>query len=132
MVSRIFLIFFLVNLLSVSHIVLAKSASEQFKEGLNITAQETGHLNDNKAIIDSPQLAVGKIINLFLSLLGVLFLALIIYGGFLWMMSRGNEQEIEEAKNIIINAIIGLIIVLAAYAVTAFVGNLLSKENVVS
>jgi len=41
-----------------------------------------------------------------------------IYAGYLWMLARGNEQEVEKAKNIIIYAVIGLVVVLSAYAIT--------------
>lgn len=64
---------------------------------------------------------IGNIIKTVLSFLGVLFLVLMIYGGYTWMTARGNEQEIEKAKGLIKNAVIGLIIVLAAYAITAFI-----------
>ncbi len=128
----LFLIFF-VNILFFQHnFVYAQSAAEQFNQGLNNTAKATGHLNNDKAIFDSPQIVIGKVINVLLSFLGVFFLILMIYGGFVWMMSKGNEQEVEKAKNIITNAIIGLIVVLAAYAITAFVGDLLAKKSVSS
>ncbi len=67
------------------------------------------------------QYGIGKIISAVLAFLGVAFLILMIYGGYIWMMARGNEQEIEKAKNIIKNALIGLVVVLAAYAVTWFI-----------
>ena len=41
------------------------------------------------------------------------------------MIARGNEQQVEKAKSIIINAIIGLVIVMAAYAITALVSTLI-------
>ncbi len=63
----------------------------------------------------------GTIINIALSLLGVVFLGLMVYGGYLWMTARGNEQQVEKAKNTIITAIIGLVIVLVAYAISYFV-----------
>ncbi|MBI4812330.1 hypothetical protein HY798_02705 [Candidatus Falkowbacteria bacterium] len=44
-----------------------------------------------------------------------------IYGGYTWMTASGNEQQVEKAKGIIKNAVIGLIVVLAAYVVTAFI-----------
>jgi len=50
---------------------------------------------------------------------------LVIYGGFLWMTARGNEQQVTKAKDLIISAVIGLVIVLAAYAITAYVGGAL-------
>ncbi|MFH1187262.1 MAG: hypothetical protein V1688_00180 [bacterium] len=56
-----------------------------------------------------------------LSFLGVVFLGLIIYGGFVWMDARGNSEEVEKAKSIIINASIGLCIILASYAISSYI-----------
>lgn len=64
---------------------------------------------------------VGTIITAFLSILGVIFLVLMLYGGYLWMMDRGNSEQVEKAKQVITAAIIGLIIVVAAYAITQFI-----------
>ena len=61
---------------------------------------------------------VGTVINVLLGLMGIAFTFLTIYGGYLWMLARGNDQQVEKAKNLITAAIIGLIIVLAAYAIT--------------
>lgn len=72
---------------------------------------------------------VGSIIGALLSFLGVLFMALVIYGGILWMTARGSEKQVEQAKNLLVNAIVGLIIVLAAYAITAFVGGALTDAQ---
>ncbi len=64
---------------------------------------------------------VGTVIEAFLSVMGVLFLALTVYGGYLWMNARGNEQQVEKAKTLLTQAVIGLAIVLAAYVLTRFV-----------
>lgn len=64
---------------------------------------------------------VGNIINIVLSLLGLIFLVLGVYAGFKWMTARGEESEIEEAKDTLKNAIIGLVIVLASYAISSYV-----------
>ncbi len=64
---------------------------------------------------------VATVITTVLSLMGVMFLILAIYGGYTWMMARGNEEMVEKAKNTLINALIGLVIVLAAYAISYFV-----------
>ena len=64
---------------------------------------------------------VGTIINVLLGLLGVIFLLLTIYAGFLWMTSSGNEETVTKAKGILKTAIIGLIITLAAYSIAGFV-----------
>jgi hypothetical protein len=63
------------------------------------------------------------VIEAFLGLLGIIFLVLIITAGFKWMTAAGNEEKIQEAKETIFRAIIGLIIVVSAYAITYFVFN---------
>jgi cbb3-type cytochrome oxidase subunit 3 len=74
----------------------------------------------------APQSIAGTIVGAVLSLLGVIFFLLIIYGGIRWMLAQGNETEVEAAKQIIIAAVIGLVIVLAAYAITTFIGGYLT------
>jgi len=69
----------------------------------------------------SPAVVISWIIKAILGLLGVIFIVLIIYAGFLWMTSAGNEDAIGKAKKTIVAAIIGLAIVLFAYMITIFV-----------
>lgn len=67
------------------------------------------------------QSIIGKLINAFLSFFGIIFMVLIIYGGYRWMMARGNEDEVKRARDIIRGSVIGLIITLASYAIAYFV-----------
>jgi len=64
---------------------------------------------------------ISLLITMALSFIGVIFLVLAIYGGFIWMMARGNEEEVTKAKNIIQNSIIGLIVVIGAYAISRYI-----------
>lgn len=64
---------------------------------------------------------VGRIIQIVLSIVGVLFFALMVYAGYLWMMARGDEGEVEKARAIIKMAIIGLVITLSAYTASFFI-----------
>ncbi len=64
--------------------------------------------------------AVGRIINIVLSILGLIATVLIIVGGFQWMMSGGNEEKIGEAKKLMMAGVVGLIIVVLAYAIANF------------
>ncbi|MCK5510712.1 hypothetical protein KAI65_04195 [Candidatus Parcubacteria bacterium] len=99
-----------------------KDAKSLFNSSLNETADRTGHLKTK--ISNAGALGTtGLVISAILSLIGVVFLILMIYGGFIWMNSRGNDQEIQKALTIIRNSIIGLLIVIAAYAITAFIGD---------
>ena len=63
----------------------------------------------------------GTVVKAFLSLLGVIFIVLMIYAGHLWMTARGNEDQLTKAKTTIRVAIIGLIIIVGSYAIWAFV-----------
>lgn len=66
-------------------------------------------------------IAVARIIRVVLGFLAIIFLALIIYAGFVWMTSRGNEQAIGKAKGTMAAAVIGVAIIITAYAITSFV-----------
>lgn len=64
---------------------------------------------------------IGKIVGVALSFVGVLFFLLFVYAGVMWMTARGNEQDVTKAKDLMQSAIIGLIIVLSAYAITTYI-----------
>ena len=64
---------------------------------------------------------IGMIISVGLSLLGIIFIVLIIYAGFNWMTAGGDEGKVETAKKTLSRAIIGLIIVAGSYAIWWFV-----------
>ncbi len=70
---------------------------------------------------------VGGVIYVILSIIGLVFLVLIVYAGFQWMLAQGEENKIKSAQSLIINSIIGLAIVIAAYAITYFVINALQQ-----
>lgn len=72
---------------------------------------------------------IGLLINVLLSFLGVIFLLLIIYAGFLWMTAAGDEGKVDKAKDILITSVIGLIILLSAYAISSFVISQLSTAT---
>lgn len=64
---------------------------------------------------------VGTIINAALSLVGIIFLVLMVYAGYMWMTAAGDEEKTGKAKKIITASIIGVILVVGAYAITVFV-----------
>jgi hypothetical protein len=67
------------------------------------------------------QSIVGAIIRGVLTLVGALFLVLIVYGGYNWMVDRGDSERVKIAKDTITRAIVGLIIVMGAYVITGFI-----------
>jgi len=97
------------------------------KYGLNETAN-TGY-GDQLPLAGetNPSVFIGKIVGAGLAFIGAIFFILIIYGGYVWMMARGNEQEVTKAKELIYGAVIGLLIILAAYAITVYIGSVLGQ-----
>ncbi|MDO8435094.1 MAG: Ig-like domain-containing protein, partial [bacterium] len=68
-----------------------------------------------------PRIIAAKIIQLFLGFVAIVVLGLILYGGYAWMTSQGDEEKVEEAKKILTNAVIGLVIIIASVAITQFI-----------
>ncbi|MFA6588432.1 MAG: pilin [Patescibacteria group bacterium] len=62
-----------------------------------------------------------NVVSFVLGLLGLIAVVMILYGGFIWLTAGGNEDKVGSAKKIISSAIIGLIIVLLAWAIVNFV-----------
>ncbi|MBI2416210.1 MAG: hypothetical protein HYV33_06160 [Candidatus Kerfeldbacteria bacterium] len=69
----------------------------------------------------APTVVALDLINQALTLLGAVSLMLLLYGGFLWVWARGNEEQVGQAKQIIQGTIIGLVIVFASLGITRFV-----------
>ncbi len=92
----------------------------------NITQAQTDIGLDNLEGINlgkeqDPVIVASAIINALLLLLGIISVIILLLGGFKWMTSAGNAEKVTEAKNLIKNGIIGLIIILSAYTITRFV-----------
>ncbi len=114
----------LLSILSIVFFTLPVLAQVQ-DYGLKITADFAG-LPTSDA---SPITIVSRIVNVILGFLGVLFIILILYGGFMWMTSSGNEEKITKAKNIIGNSVVGLAIVLTSLAISLFIFKNIKKAT---
>ena len=119
--NSIFSLIFLTALLILPYFVFAKTTSAtdtSLKGRLQTVAEKGGYKVDGN--VDLLTMA-GLIINSILGLVGAIFIVLMILAGFQWMTAAGNEQKTEKALSMIKTAVIGLIIVLAAYSITYFV-----------
>lgn len=75
-----------------------------------------------------PRTIAARIVKIFLSIIGVLLLVYIIYGGALIFTSAGSEDKVNEGKAVIRRAIIGLIIILSAYSITILVSQIVQGD----
>lgn len=89
--------------------------------GINDALGNLGTVTKDSGLKPDITASLGTVISTALSLVGTIFLGLMIYAGILWMTAMGKEEKVEKAKDIIIASIIGLAVVMSAYAITFFV-----------
>ena len=70
---------------------------------------------------EDPRDMAANLIQIILGFLSILAVIVILIGGFKWMTAGGNEDQVAEAKKIIISGIIGLVIILASWGIASFV-----------
>lgn len=91
--------------------------------GIALAQPETGlEYVESTGLSDTdPRIVAANIIRIFLGFLGVIALGIILYAGWLWMSSEGNEEKIGKAKKILISATIGFILILSSFAIASFI-----------
>lgn len=77
----------------------------------------------------NPVTIVIRIIQFFLGFLALIAVILVIYAGYLWMTAGGDPSKVEKAKQILKNALIGLVIILSAFGIVSWIFNLFDKGN---
>lgn len=78
---------------------------------------------------ENPEDVIGVGIGAAITLVGMIFLVLMVYAGYLWMTARGEQEQVDKAQKIITTALIGFFIVASAYAITTFVSGKLGKSD---
>lgn len=96
--------------------------------GLEETANKAGLPGAGNTAATLPAI-IGTMLSFLFGIVGTILVVLMIYGGFLWMTAGGEEKKVEDAKNIIKNAVIGIIIVFLSYGIAAFVINAIEKST---
>ena len=64
---------------------------------------------------------IENIVRIVLGFIGIVFIIILLYGGVIWMTSGGDDEKVAKAKKTIINAIIGLIIILLSNTIVRFI-----------
>jgi len=94
--------------------------------GLNNQVQNTIGAGSNTDL----RLTIANIIRTAFGLLGIVALVITLYGGFVFMTAGGEEEKVSTAKKILTNGIIGLVLIMSAYAIVSFViKNLVDANN---
>lgn len=72
---------------------------------------------------------ITSVLNVLLGFLGIIAVLVILLGGFKWMTAMGAEEKIGEAKKLISAGVIGLVVILAAYAIALYVIRTISEAT---
>ena len=64
---------------------------------------------------------ISNVVNSILYVAGIIAVVMLIFGGIRFMVSRGDKDKVQKAKNTVIYAIIGLVLVIFSYAIVNFI-----------
>lgn len=119
-IKQTFIILAISLMLILPYFVFAQDDSTTMKDVLKNIGDSAGYMTTG---VSETSFAgfLGLIVSAFLSLLGIIFIGEIIYAGYNWMTARGEEEKVEKAKDTLRRSIIGLVIVVSAYAIWVFI-----------
>lgn len=98
-------------------LLVGVSVSAQTDLGLQAASGNIGLAEGNLTLM------IARVIRAFFGLLGITAVCLIAYGGFTWMTAGGSDEKVDQAKKIMINGTIGLMVILSSFAIASFVVN---------
>lgn len=116
----------------INNLIICLAIAFSLNIALPVFAQDEGSIPEIKQELDQfgqkipvakdePDVFVGKIIKAILAIIGVIFIAMIIYGGLTYATSIGSEEKLGTAKKILTYAIIGIVIIALAYVLTDYI-----------
>ncbi|MCX6741327.1 MAG: hypothetical protein NTY61_02940 [Candidatus Parcubacteria bacterium] len=113
--------YLLMGTLAASLLLPILVSAQDMTQGLGQFQNETGLTNADLTTV------IGRIVKIVIGFLGLIAVVIILIGGFQWMTSAGDEDKIKGAKGLMTNGVIGLFIVVIAYAIALFVMNIIGR-----
>ncbi len=102
-------------------IVSAKTTTQKINSALN----QAGITGFGQNLGDANRIGlgglVGRYVTVFLGFVGTIAFVIFLYGGFLWMTARGNEDQVAQAKQYLFNGTIGVVVIVLAYSAAYFI-----------
>ncbi|MBT4942216.1 MAG: hypothetical protein HOL80_02075 [Candidatus Magasanikbacteria bacterium] len=104
------------------------SASADYAQNIGKNLEATKKEARYEAVATDPRIVVMKIISASTAFIGTAFLVYLVYAGYLIVVAQGEEQQIGDAKKIIIRCTIGIALMLSAYGLTKLIINVLDQD----
>lgn len=102
--------------------MLLAQASGAVEEGLGQAGQAAGYTTNLELTT-----IVANMINVILGLTGMAFVIILVYAGILYLTAQGEAKNVDKAKKLISGAVIGIIIIVSAYAIANYVFTALTR-----
>lgn len=103
--------------LGMTFLPLAALAQNEVRDGLIIIKLPLGMTDVDLRVV------LSRLVNQAMGLIGIVFVCIVIFSGFSYMMSMGDEDKAKKAKNTISQGIIGLVIIFCSYSIANFLIN---------
>ena len=116
------------NIFAFAHPALAAFNCDNFKSQFNIPGTSINAISSLPIYCDAQSLMI-KAINVLLALAGTAAVIFIILGGFWLISAGGNEEQAEKGRKVLTNSVIGLVVIIMAFALVKIVTNLLTAGN---
>lgn len=120
-ISFIFLLIFIFSITQFIGVLTVQAGNNWWETVKNGGLGEIGNVYQGGDTPKDIRMTIIDMINIALGVLGILFMIIIIIGGFKIMMSGGNEENITSAKKMIAIGTIGLAIILLSYVIANFI-----------
>lgn len=126
--SFFFLLLFILPTVFFTYQVNIVRADETLIEG-QVGLKEVGSVFGGTRAEQDPRYMIANIITIALGFIGIIFLGLTIFAGFQYMTAGGSAEKKSKALALLSNAVIGLVIVLMAWAITRFAIVMLNRAT---
>ena len=106
--------------------------AKTIEEGLNETASTANLITGSQSEKTGQELVqskIGEIIKAVLSMIGIIFFVLVMYGGLQWMLAGGDKEKVATGRNYIIYSALGLGLIALSYGIANYLINLLGTQT---
>ena len=104
--------------------VFAQTATNTISQGLQNTAGTTYDTNLTATVF------IGNLIKAMIGATGIIFLVITVYAGIIYMTAMGDTEKVKKAKTMLSSSVIGILIIIGAYALTSYIVGALSQATV--
>ncbi len=105
----------------------AVSLDEKLRPSSAPAIGEFGKITENRPAVKSVQDILTKVVNAIFYLIGGIAIYFIVYAGFMYVTARGNEEELNKARGVLLWTVLGLLLTIFSYTIVANIIQLLQK-----